>query len=228
VTVEILLVFARTRRPRALQGAFHLTHVTSTSGFNTYTRPVTTVSLFIGDIADAPAEAICTSTNVRLSLMMGTGASVRERGGWDVLRECEAIVEERFRETGQRVLPHGAVFRTTAGKLPYRAVFHCVASDRNHLTSPELIAICVRRALSSATSSGVRTLAIPVLGSGHARMKFDSALRALAAAVREEKSSMDHVVIVVLDPDRRDEAKATLRDELGERFVATAQNGRGA
>ena len=50
------------------------------------------VSIFAGDITDAPADAICTSTNPRLSLMMGTGGAVRERGGFGVLRECEAIV----------------------------------------------------------------------------------------------------------------------------------------
>jgi len=33
------------------------------------------ISIFAGDICDVPAEALCTSTNPRLSLAMGTGAA---------------------------------------------------------------------------------------------------------------------------------------------------------
>jgi O-acetyl-ADP-ribose deacetylase (regulator of RNase III) len=50
------------------------------------------ISIFAGDICDVQAEALCTSTNPRLSLAMGTGGSIRGRGGYEILRECEAIV----------------------------------------------------------------------------------------------------------------------------------------
>src|SRR6266567_2013097 len=46
------------------------------------------ISVFLGDLADVPAEAICTSTNPRLSLMMGTGGAIREHAGFEVLRAC--------------------------------------------------------------------------------------------------------------------------------------------
>jgi O-acetyl-ADP-ribose deacetylase (regulator of RNase III) len=182
---------------------------------------VTTVSLFTGDIADAPADAICTSTNVRLSLMMGTGASVRERGGWDVLRECEAIVQSRIDETGQRLVPHGAVYRTTAGKLPYRAVYHCIASDRNHLTSVELIALCTRRALEAASADGMTSLAIPILGSGHARMNFLRAASAIATTLASA-SQPARVVVVVYEPDRAPAVRDALSEALGHRFIGTS------
>src|SRR6185369_3811807 len=98
------------------------------------------VSIFVGDIADAPAEAICTSTNPRLSLMMGTGASIREKGGWDVLRACEAIVKEK-------PLRAGSAVRTTPGALRCKTIIHCVASNESHLTSAAIVQACVRNAL---------------------------------------------------------------------------------
>ena len=68
------------------------------------------ITIFEGDITEAPAEAVCTSTNPRLSLMMGTGSSVRERGGFTVLRACEEIVAA----SGSHALPVGSVHVTTA------------------------------------------------------------------------------------------------------------------
>jgi len=46
------------------------------------------ISLFSGDLCDVEAEALCTSTNPRLSLAMGTGGSVRSRGGYEILDHC--------------------------------------------------------------------------------------------------------------------------------------------
>lgn len=158
------------------------------------------VSIFVGDIADAPADAICTSTNPRLSLMMGTGASVRERGGFEVLRACEAIVD------GRGPLPAGSVHVTTAGSLPYKAAVHCVASDRSHLTSVPIIRACVKNALAAADASGWKTLAMPVFGTGHARMKFDKAIDAMAEALRESETKVERLVVVVYEERKAGEA----------------------
>jgi O-acetyl-ADP-ribose deacetylase len=123
-------------------------------------------SIFIGDIADVEAEAICTSTNPRLSLMMGTGAAVRARGGYEILRACEEIVSR------DGPLPPGSAWPTTAGSLASKVVIHCVASDANHRSSEATIAMCVRNALDCAARAGCRTVAMPVFASGHAHVNF--------------------------------------------------------
>src|SRR5690242_3711588 len=102
-------------------------------------------SIFVGDIVDAEADAICTSTNPRLSLVMGTGASVRERGGSEVARACEAIVAK------SGPLPAGSAHATTAGRLPHRLAIHCVASDATHRSSTEIVRACVRSAVRIAS-----------------------------------------------------------------------------
>jgi len=162
------------------------------------------VSVFAGDIADAPAEAVCTSSNARLSLMMGSGAAIRERGGFEILRECEQIVVR----SGSRALPVGSVHVTTAGRLPFKLVIHCVASDpATHLSSAEVIRACVTRSLAAAGAARCRSVAMPVFATGHARFKFDLALAAMAGALQDATTSVEEVVVVVKEPERFEAAR---------------------
>jgi O-acetyl-ADP-ribose deacetylase (regulator of RNase III) len=159
------------------------------------------VTLFIGDLCDAPAEVLCTSTNPRLSLMMGTGAAVRERGGFEILRACQV----------QAPLPPGAVHVTTAGSLAAKKIVHCVASDASHRSSPEIICACVNNALAAA--AGFASIAMPVFAAGHARFRFEQSLEVMAGALRG--AAIDHVYIAVNDPERADEAREVLERSLG-------------
>ncbi len=165
------------------------------------------VSVFVGDITDAPADAICTSTNARLSLMMGTGGSVRERGGFEVLRACEQLLAQ----SGRTTLGVGTAHLTTAGKLPFMAVIHCIASDPvTHLSSADIVRACVKNALAHADAIGCARLAMPVFATGHAHLRFDRALEAMAAALREMPTNVEEVVVVVNDQDWAAQAAASL------------------
>lgn len=161
------------------------------------------ISLFVGDITDVQADAVCTSTNPKLSLMMGTGGSVRERGGFQVLRECEKL-------TGGHSLPPGSAYVTSGGALPYKAVIHCVASDTSHRSSPALVGLCVKNAISRADAIGCKTLAMPVFGSGHARVRFDQAVSAMRDALLAVETNVEHIVIVVYDADYAGDAEQIL------------------
>lgn len=162
------------------------------------------VTLFHGDIADAPAEAVCTSTNPRLTLVMGTGAAIRDRGGFEILRECEAIIERAG------VLPAGIAVKTTAGSLPFRMAIHCVASDTNYRTSENVIRACVKNALIRADEAGCRSVAMPVFASGHARFRFDRALTAMLEELRAATTGVEEVVIVVAEGERVEKARAVM------------------
>jgi hypothetical protein len=51
------------------------------------------VGLYIGDICQAPAELICTSTNPNLNLMIGTGGLPMLNGCWNsrfAASKCDA------------------------------------------------------------------------------------------------------------------------------------------
>ncbi len=170
------------------------------------------VSVFVGDLTEAQAEALCTSTNPRLSLVAGTGGAVRDRGGWEIKRECEAIVEEFSRRTGRNALPIGSVHATTAGALDSRVILHCVASDRAHRSSAAVIEACVRNALIRAATEHCASVAMPVFGAGHAGFDFARAVRAIGQALVAAPPDAPDVVVVVEDAARAGTVAGILRE----------------
>jgi len=161
------------------------------------------ISIFAGDLCDVPAEALCTSTNPRLSLAMGTGGSVRSRGGYSILRACEAIAANGH-------LPTGSAHITTAGDLPAKAIIHCVASNAHHQSSPDIVRACVRNALACAAEARCSTIAFPVFASGHAGFNFERSLRLMIEELAGD--DIDHAYIVFNDADRIDAAVRVIRE----------------
>lgn len=166
-------------------------------------------SIFVGDIADAPAEALCTSTNPRLSLMMGSGASIRHRGGPTVMRACEELL------VGRKSLPPGTAHPTTAGSLPNKAAIHCIASDESHRSSETIVRACVAGALRCAHALGCSSIAMPVFGTGHARLRFAMAAAAMARSALETPSGVEHLVFVTNDEENVATLRAILENAAG-------------
>jgi len=181
------------------------------------------IPVFVGDLCDAPAEALCTSTNPQLSLKMGTGGSVRSRGGYEILRQCEAILDAEWRRSGERGMPLGSAHPTTAGALPSKVIIHCVASDASHRSSAAIIRECVKHALALADAAGCERIAMPVFGTGHARFRFEDAVRAIAETLREAKTTVRCVFVVVNEVDRADAALQILRAANPDADVALQQ-----
>jgi O-acetyl-ADP-ribose deacetylase len=136
--------------------------------------------------------------------VMGTGAAVRGRGGFEILRACELIVEREGR------LPAGTVWPTIAGALDARMVIHCVASDERHHSSDAIIAACVRNAMACAERAGCRTVAMPIFATGHAHVEFRHALETMLSAMRSVETSLEAVTFVVHDSDHVEMARSIL------------------
>jgi O-acetyl-ADP-ribose deacetylase (regulator of RNase III) len=169
------------------------------------------VQLFVGELTDAPAEALCTSTNPRLSMGGGTGRSVLAETGWGLRRQLEELAEEEARRTGKSELPVGFTCATPGGQPPHRLIVHCVASDALHHATPEAARRCVEGALFEADRAGCTSLALPIFGTGHADLPYDRSLQAMAEALRDAgPSSVQTVLLVLLLPDRAPLARAVL------------------
>lgn len=166
-------------------------------------------SIFVGDIADAPAEALCTSTNPRLSLMMGTGAAIRRRGGPAVLRAREALLIDG------KPLPAGTAHPTTAGALPNKVVIHCVASDSAHRSSESIVRSCVAGALACAHALACSSVAAPIFGTGHARLPFAAAASAMARSAIETPSSVEQLIFVTNHEENVAPLRAVLENVTG-------------
>lgn len=171
------------------------------------------ISILAGDLTSAHVDALCTSTNPKLTLVMGTGASVRDRGGFEILRQCERIVDAELKSTGRREMPAGSVHVTTAGTLPAKIVIHCVASDASHRSSAAIIKSCVTNALLAAEAKGCRSIAMPVFATGHAGFNFDRAVAIMAEAIRVHPSIED-VVIVVSSAERAEAARKLIANTI--------------
>jgi O-acetyl-ADP-ribose deacetylase len=173
------------------------------------------VTIFVGDLAAAPAEALCTSTNPRLSLFMGTGASVRHAGGFEILRACEAIV------SAKRVLPPGSAHVTPAGSLPCKAIIHCVASDVSHRSSAAIVSACVTNALQHAADLHCQSIAMPVFASGHAHLDYSTAVSVMCDAIHESSTNIAHIFIVIYDRSREDATRRAILEHLPGAVVET-------
>lgn len=167
-------------------------------------------SIFVGDIADAPADALCTSTNPRLSLMMGTGAAIRRRGGPAVMRACEALL------VANKSLPPGTAHPTTAGALPNKVAIHCIASDAAHRSSEAIVRSCMASALACAHALGCTSVAAPIFGTGHARLAFATAASAMVRSAIETPSSVEHLIFVTNDDEYADPLRAILENATGQ------------
>jgi O-acetyl-ADP-ribose deacetylase (regulator of RNase III) len=87
-------------------------------------------------------------------------------------------------------------------------IIHCVASDAGHRSSAAIIRDCVVNALALADAAGCESIALPVFGTGHARFKFDDAVRLMAETLRDQVTAVHHAFVVVYDAER---AGAALR-----------------
>ena len=55
---------------------------------------------------------------------------------------------------------------------------------------------------------------MPLFATGHARFNFDQAVLAMAEAIRDQPTAVQHVFIVVYDPDRIDETVRLIRSVI--------------
>ncbi len=126
------------------------------------------VSCRLGDIADAEVDGIVNSANDEMTMATGVGGS-SARGG--------QIIEDEALSGGRRAL--GDCVATTGGALKRKTVLHAVSAWKE----ASCIARTSQRAFLLAEELGLRTLAIPALGTGVARVSIESCAYAAASAL---------------------------------------------
>jgi serine/threonine-protein kinase len=163
------------------------------------------VSLVVGDIATAEADAIVSSANYEMRMRTGVGDALRRAGGDEI--EALAMAD------GEREL--GACVVTKAGRLSARHVLHVVSA----WNETSVVGRSTHRALLVAEELGARSLAMCALGTGAARVTFETCASAMMSALRFHLqlggSRLTKVVVYLADEDKlrrfRDVALDTLR-----------------
>lgn len=167
------------------------------------------IGLYLGDLVRAPAEALCSSTNPELKLMVGTGGALRTAGGWEVQDECDRLLAAERDRTGRRTFELGSAHRTGPGRLPVRGLIHCVAIDAFHGSSTDVIAACTRNALSVARGAGFASIALPAFATGNGRFDFARSLGGMLDVLLDYADALPEAAwIVVRDRHRGTEALA--------------------
>jgi serine/threonine-protein kinase len=168
-----------------------------------------TVTLAVGDIANEEADAIVNSANYEMTMRVGVGEALRRRGG--------DTIEEEVMRGGER--PLGECIATGAGKLAAKHVLHAVSAWNE--------ASCVGRAMGRALllsdELGHRSLAIPALGTGAARVSLEMCANAMMSALSWHVAlggTRLHKVRVVLG----DERKLTVFREVAEEALRDHEN----
>lgn len=109
-----------------------------------------------GDLCDAAVDAIVNAANTQLVLGAGLAGAIRERGGPAIQAECDA----------HGPVPLGGAALTTAGELPARCVIHAAGMEPGGSVSEESLRDCTRRSLELAREHGLRSIALPAIGTG--------------------------------------------------------------
>ncbi|MFO0586389.1 MAG: serine/threonine-protein kinase [Polyangiaceae bacterium] len=144
-----------------------------------------------GDVAEAEADGIVNSANDEMKMRSGVGEALRLRGGDGIEEEATA--------RGRRAL--GECVATGPGELRCKNVLHAVGAWRE----VSCIARTAQRTLLLAEELGLRTLAIPALGTGKAKVVPEASAYAVASALR---------LHLMLGGSRLEEVRFVLYDKL--------------
>jgi len=113
-------------------------------------------TLIEGDITLQEVDAIVNAANAELVLGSGVAGAIRERGGPDIQRECDA----------HGPVEVGGAAITGAGNLPARFVVHAASMPLGGRTSESSLRSSLEASLRLASEKGCRTIAIPAIGAG--------------------------------------------------------------
>ncbi len=172
---------------------------------NTFRVSGCEVYLKAGDIAQAKADAIVNSANYRMQMRSGVGDALRRAGG-------DSIEEEAMRE-GERAL--GTCIATGAGSLGARWVLHAVSA----WNEASCVGRTTQRALMLVDELGLRTVAMPALGTGVARVTLEICANAMMTALRWQMmlggSRLQRVEIVLENEQKLAVYRDVAEDSLG-------------
>lgn len=166
-----------------------------------------TIRLYVGDIANATTEGIVSSANYQMKMRSGVGDALRRRGG--------DVIEEEAMKNGEQ--PLGTCIATGSGDLPVRAVLHAVGA----WNETSCVGRAAQRVFLVADELGLRSLTMPALGTGNARVSMERSANAMMTALKWHVllagTRLEHVAVIFETEEKlrvfKTVAEEALRDE---------------
>ena len=131
------------------------------------------VVIIAGDLVDQEVDAIVNAANSDLLLGGGVAGAIRNRGGAVIQRECDA--------RGSVNVGEAAI--TGGGELRARYVIHAASMQLGGRTTAESLRSSMDHVFRLAYEHGVRTIAVPAVGTGIAGFPMDECARVMADCV---------------------------------------------
>ncbi len=131
------------------------------------------VKLEEGDITELATDAIVNAANNHFWMGAGVAGAIKRRGGEEI--EIEAVTQ------GPR--PVGEAIVTSAGRLKARYVIHAAVMGQDLATDAEKIQAATYNALLRAHELGLKSIALPALGTGVGGFSLESAAKIMYQAV---------------------------------------------
>jgi O-acetyl-ADP-ribose deacetylase (regulator of RNase III) len=133
------------------------------------------IVIISGDLVEQEVDAIVNAANNELVLGGGVAGAISTRGGPSIQRECDAH--------GPLTVGEAAI--TGGGDLPAHYVIHAASMRLGGITTSHALQSSMRHVFRLAHENGVRTIAIPAVGTGIARFPIDECAIVMAGCLRE-------------------------------------------
>jgi O-acetyl-ADP-ribose deacetylase (regulator of RNase III) len=127
-----------------------------------------------GDLVEQEVDAIVNAANNDLVLGGGVAGAINRRGGPAIQRECDA----------HGPIHVGEAAITGAGELRARHVIHAASMSLGGRTTAQSLKSSMDHAFRLARERGVRTIAIPAVGTGIAGFPINECARVMAVTLR--------------------------------------------
>lgn len=148
-----------------------------------------TPKIIEGNLLDQKVEVIVNPWNRNiipwwLLLPQGVSGAIKKKAGY-----------RPFIEVGKhRAIRLGGAVKTSAGKLPYKAIIHVAGINMLWRSSEKTIRSCVRSAVNIVEKESFNSVAFPVIGSGTGGFDKEKALNIM----RDELSNLDSNAEVII------------------------------
>ena len=136
--------------------------------------PTPRIVIIAGDLVEQEVDAIVNAANNELVLGGGVAGAIRSRGGPAIQEECDAHGSVQVGEAAM----------TSGGELPARHVIHAASMSLGGRTTAESLRSSMDDAFRLARENGVKTIAIPAVGTGIAGFPMDDCATVMAASLR--------------------------------------------
>jgi O-acetyl-ADP-ribose deacetylase (regulator of RNase III) len=158
-----------------------------------------------GDVTTFAVDAVVSNDDVEGRMWAAVSSSIKTVAGYDVERDS----------VGRGPYQLGSAWFTYAGNLPIKGIIHVAAMDRRGKNNGlETIEQCVGSALKEARKRGMRSLALPAVGTGPNAISLEAWLRQISRVVvthlRKNLGPSLDVLFVLYEPEDFPSLAATL------------------